>query len=64
VSQENVELVMSLQRSGDEDFAQLIRDGERWRAPGAAAAPLVHADAVSVRPGIPGGKSHSEDRAL
>jgi ketosteroid isomerase-like protein len=58
MSQENVELVMSLQRSGDEDFAQLIRDDERWRRLAAAAAPLVHADAVSVRPGIPGGKAY------
>jgi hypothetical protein len=58
MSEENMELVMSLQRSGDEDFAQLIRDDERWRRLAAAAAPLVHTDAVSVRPGIPGGKPY------
>jgi ketosteroid isomerase-like protein len=58
MSEENVELVMSLQRAGDEDFAQLIRDDERWRLLAAAAAPLVHEDAVSVRPGIPGGNEY------
>jgi ketosteroid isomerase-like protein len=58
MSQENVHLVMSLQRSGEEDFAQLIRDDERWRALAVSAAPLVHEDAVSIRPGVPGGRSY------
>src|SRR6478609_9269381 len=58
MSQENVELVMSLQRSGDEDFAQLIRDDARWRRLAAAAAPVVHEEAVSIRPGIPGAKEY------
>src|SRR5438552_3210103 len=54
MSQENVDLVMSLQRSADEDFTQLIRDDGRWRALAAAAAPLVHDDVISIRPDIPG----------
>jgi hypothetical protein len=58
MSRENVELVMSLQRSGDEDFSQLIRDDAQWRRLAAAAAPVVHEDAVSVRPGIPGAKAY------
>jgi ketosteroid isomerase-like protein len=58
MSQENVEIVLSLQRSGEEDFAELIRDDERWRQLAAAAAPLVHDDAVSIRPDIPGGKAY------
>jgi hypothetical protein len=58
MSEENVELVMSLQRPGDEDFAQLIRDDQRWRRLATAAAPVVHKDAVSVRPGIPGGNAY------
>jgi hypothetical protein len=58
MSRENVELVMSLQRSGDEDFAQLIRDDARWQRLAAAAAPVVHEDAVSIRPGIPGAKAY------
>jgi ketosteroid isomerase-like protein len=58
MSQENVEIVMSLQRSGQEDFALLIRDNERWRQLAADAAPLVHEDAVSIRPGIPGGTAY------
>jgi ketosteroid isomerase-like protein len=58
MSQENVQLVMSLQRSGEEDFAQLIRDDVRWRQLAEAAAPLVHEDAVSIRPGVPGGNAY------
>jgi ketosteroid isomerase-like protein len=58
VSQENVDLVMSLQRTGDEDFARLIRDDARWRKLATSAAPLVHADAVSIRPGVPGATGH------
>jgi hypothetical protein len=58
MSRENVELVMSLQRSGDEDFAKLIRDEARWQRLAAAAAPVVHEDAVSIRPGIPGAKAY------
>ena len=58
MSQENVELVMSLQRTADEDFVELIRDDERWRALADAAAPFVHDDVVSIRPGVPGGKPY------
>jgi len=58
MSQENVELVMALQRSAEEDFVQLIADDERWRQVAAAAAPVVHDDVVSVRPGIPGSKEY------
>ena len=58
MSRENVELVMSLQRSGEEDFAQLIRDDDEWSRLAAAAAPVVHPDAISIRPGVPGGKSY------
>ena len=58
MSQENMELVMSLQRSGKEDFTQLIRDDDKWQALADAAAPLVHEDAVSVRPDVPGGKPY------
>src|SRR2546423_14729853 len=49
---------MALQRSGEEDFVQLIRDDERWREVAAGAAPVVHEDAISVRPGIPGSKEY------
>jgi hypothetical protein len=58
MSRENVELVLSLQRSGEEDFVQLIRDDERWRQVAAGAAPVVHEDVISVRPGIPGSKEY------
>jgi hypothetical protein len=58
MSQENLELVMSLQRSGEEDFSQLIRDDERWRMIAVAAAPIVHGDVISERPGVPGGKAY------
>src|SRR5436190_17998126 len=58
ISEQNVELVMALQRSAEEDFVQLIGDDERWRQVAAAAAPVVHDDVVSVRPGIPGSKEY------
>src|SRR6185437_14983698 len=58
MSQENVELVLALQRSAEEDFVQLIADDERWRQVAASAAPVVHDDVVSVRPGIPGSKEY------
>lgn len=58
MSQQNLELVMSLQRSGEEDFSQLIRDEAKWQRLAVAAAPLVHEDAISARPGVPGGKRY------
>ena len=54
MSQENVDLVIGLQRSGEEDFARLIREDERWRCVADGASPVVHEDAVSIRPGVPG----------
>jgi ketosteroid isomerase-like protein len=58
MSQENVDLVMSLQRTGDEDFTQLIRDDARWQKLATSAAQLVHDDAISIRPGVPGGTGY------
>jgi ketosteroid isomerase-like protein len=58
MTRENMELVLSLQRSGEEDFARLIRDEESWQQLATAAAPVVHEDAVSIRPGIPGAKAY------
>ena len=58
MSQENVEIVLGLQRSGDEDFASLIREDERWQRVVADAAPVVHEDAVSIRPDAPGGQEY------
>lgn len=58
MSQENLELVMSLQRSGEEDFSQLIRDDEKWRTLAVAAEPIVHEDVISERPGVPGAKAY------
>jgi ketosteroid isomerase-like protein len=59
VSQENVELVMSLQRAPDDDFVQLIRDDEMWAQLAEAAAPFVHAGAETARPGLPGGRTYT-----
>jgi ketosteroid isomerase-like protein len=58
MSRENVKLVMALQRSPDEDFADLIRNDEKWARLAEAVAPFVHPDATVVRPGIPGGKTY------
>jgi ketosteroid isomerase-like protein len=59
MSEENVELVMALQRGREEDFVQLIRDDEKWAQLAEAVAPFVHADAETVRPGLPGGKTYT-----
>lgn len=58
MSQENVELVMALQRAPDDDFVQLIRDDEMWARLAEAVAPFVHAEAQTLRPGLPGGKTY------
>ena len=58
MAQENVELVMALQRAPDDDFVQLIRDDERWAKLVEAVAPFVHAEAETARPGLPGGKTY------
>jgi ketosteroid isomerase-like protein len=58
MSQQNVDLVMALQRAPDDDFVQLIRDDELWAQLAQAVAPFVHADAETVRPGLPGGKTY------
>jgi ketosteroid isomerase-like protein len=59
MSQESVELVMGLQRAPDDDFAQLIRDDEMWAQLAEAVAPFVHAEAETVRPGLPGGRTYT-----
>jgi ketosteroid isomerase-like protein len=56
MSQENVELVMSLQLAPDADLVQLIREDEMWGQLVEAVRPFVHADAETYRPGVPGGK--------
>ena len=43
---ENVQLVMGLQRAPDDDFVQLIRDDEMWAQLAEAVAPSLHAGAV------------------
>ena len=58
MSQDNVELVMALQRAPDDDFVQLIRDDELWAQLAEAVAPFVHAGAETARPGLPGGKTY------
>jgi ketosteroid isomerase-like protein len=59
MSQESVKLVMGLQRAPDDDFAQLIRDDEMWAQLAEAVAPFVHAEAETVRPGLPGGRTYT-----
>ena len=59
MSDENVQLVMGLQRAPDDDFVQLIRDDEMWAQLAEAVAPFVHAGAVTARPGLPGGKTYT-----
>jgi len=58
MSQENVEIVLALQRFSD-DLVPRIRDDEVWAQLAEAAAPFVHADCEIVRVGLPGGKSYT-----
>jgi ketosteroid isomerase-like protein len=44
MSQENVEMVLSLYEAPDVDYAQLVRDDSLWNEQAEALAPLVHAD--------------------
>jgi ketosteroid isomerase-like protein len=44
MSQENVEMVLSLYEAPDVDYAQLVRDDSLWNGQAEALAPLVHAD--------------------
>jgi ketosteroid isomerase-like protein len=59
VSAENVELVMGLYPAPDVDFAQLVRDENRWTAWSEANAPFFHPEAESVRPRLPNGKTYT-----
>jgi ketosteroid isomerase-like protein len=59
MSQENVELVMGLQRAPGDDFVRLIRDDEKWAHLAEEVAPFVHARAETTRPGLPGGKTYT-----
>ena len=55
MSQENVEVVLSLQRFSD-DLVPRIRDDGVWAQLAEAATPFVHADCEIVRVGLPGGR--------
>jgi ketosteroid isomerase-like protein len=58
MSQENVEVVLSLQRFSD-DLVPRIRDDGVWAQLAEAATPFVHADCEIVRVGLPGGKTYT-----
>jgi ketosteroid isomerase-like protein len=58
VSAENLELVVGLCPAPDVDFAQLVRDENRWTAWAEANAPLFYPEAESVRRGLPNGKTY------
>jgi len=55
MSQENVELVVRLQPSPDQDIAQIARDDNLSAAYVEAASPFLHADFESAFPGLLGG---------
>jgi ketosteroid isomerase-like protein len=59
MSQENVEIVMGLQRDPDDDFVQLLRDDGKWAQLVQAVAAFVHVAAETARPGLPGGKTYT-----
>ena len=59
MSAENVELVVGLYPAPDVDFAQLVRNENRWTAWSEANAPFFHPEAESVRPGLPDGTTYT-----
>jgi ketosteroid isomerase-like protein len=59
MSQENVEIVMGLQRDPDDDFVQLLRDDGMWAQLVQDVAPFVHPAAETARPGLPGGNTYT-----
>jgi len=54
MSQQNVELVTSLQLAPDVDVAELFRDDDMWSELANAVAPFFHPNFESVPPGVPG----------
>ena len=54
MSQENVELVVSVHPAPDVDMAQLFRDDDMWSELVNAVEPLFHPDFETVPPGVPG----------
>jgi ketosteroid isomerase-like protein len=54
MSQENVDLVLSLLPPPDVDVAQLFRDDDIWAASRTAFDPIVHQDFECVNPGVAG----------
>jgi hypothetical protein len=55
VSQENVELVLSIQPAPDVDVTQLLRDDMIWAAAVETAAPITHPEFESIIRGGPDG---------
>jgi ketosteroid isomerase-like protein len=54
MSQENVELILSVQPSADADLVELHRDDEAWAAWVEKLALHAHPDFECVRPSVPG----------
>jgi ketosteroid isomerase-like protein len=50
----NVDLVLTLQLPGTEDFAQFLRDDKAWAAGAKCFEPLFHPNFETVAPGVPG----------
>jgi ketosteroid isomerase-like protein len=48
MSQENVELVLSLYEAPDVDYAQVVRDDSLWSGQAEALAPFIHPDCECV----------------
>ena len=56
MSQENVDLVLSVQPTGDVDLAELHRDDEAWAAWMEVLARHAYPEFECVRPSVPGGE--------
>ena len=58
MSQENVDLILSVQPSKDVDLVELHRNDEAWAAWIEKLAAHIHPDVECVRPSVPGGTVH------
>jgi ketosteroid isomerase-like protein len=59
MSQENVELVLSLYEAPDVDYAQVVRDDSLWGGQAEALAPFIHPDCECVMYAFGGEKRYA-----
>src|SRR5271157_1447253 len=59
MSQENVELVLSVCPASDLDLVALYSDDEQWSARAEVLAPVLHSEVECFHPGLAGDKTYT-----